>query len=60
MDAEIHRPFRTALPLKKTYWIVCPKATRALPKIVASGTGCLLRWPPIGSGLQPQMSESGG
>jgi LysR family transcriptional regulator, glycine cleavage system transcriptional activator len=29
------RPFRTALPLKNTYWIVCPKATRALPKIVA-------------------------
>ena len=29
------RPFRTALPLKNTYWMVCPKATRALPKIVA-------------------------
>ena len=29
------RPFPTALPLKNTYWIVCPKATRALPKIVA-------------------------
>ena len=29
------QPFRTALPLKKTYWIVCPKATRALPKIVS-------------------------
>jgi hypothetical protein len=26
------RPFRTALPLKNTYWIVCPKTTRALPK----------------------------
>src|SRR5262252_1722223 len=29
------RPFRTALPLKNTYWMVCPKATRALPKITA-------------------------
>ena len=29
------RPFRMALPLKNTYWIVCPKAMRALPKIVA-------------------------
>ena len=29
------RPFRTALPLKNTYWMVCPKTTRALPKITA-------------------------
>src|SRR5262249_46364754 len=29
------RPFRTALALKNTYWIVCPKATRTLPKIIA-------------------------
>ena len=29
------RPFRTALQLSKTYWIVCPRATRSLPKIVA-------------------------
>jgi LysR family glycine cleavage system transcriptional activator len=29
------RPFRAAIPLRNTYWIVCPKATRALPKIVA-------------------------
>ena len=29
------RLFRTVLPLKNTYWIVCPKTTRALPKIVA-------------------------
>jgi LysR family glycine cleavage system transcriptional activator len=29
------RPFRAAIALRNTYWIVCPKATRALPKIVA-------------------------
>jgi len=29
------RPFPAAIPLRNTYWIVCPKATRALPKIVA-------------------------
>jgi LysR family transcriptional regulator, glycine cleavage system transcriptional activator len=28
------RPFQVAIPLRKTYWIVCPKATRSLPKIV--------------------------
>jgi LysR family glycine cleavage system transcriptional activator len=32
---RLARPFRTAIPLRNTYWIVCPKATRALPKIVA-------------------------
>src|SRR3954449_3244179 len=29
------RQFQAAIPLRNTYWIVCPKATRALPKIVA-------------------------
>src|SRR5690349_11051044 len=29
------RPFPAAIPLRNTYWLVCPKATRALPKIVA-------------------------
>jgi LysR family glycine cleavage system transcriptional activator len=28
------RPFLDALPLSKTYWIICPKATSNLPKIV--------------------------
>jgi LysR family glycine cleavage system transcriptional activator len=28
------RPFTTALRLSKTYWIVCPKVTATLPKIV--------------------------
>ena len=29
------RPFSIALPLAKSYWIVCPKATASLPKLVA-------------------------
>jgi LysR family glycine cleavage system transcriptional activator len=29
------RPFSIALPLAKSYWIVCPKATANLPKLVA-------------------------
>ena len=29
------RLFQTAIPLRNTYWIVCPRATRALPKISA-------------------------
>ena len=35
IGGRLVRPFQTALPLKNTYWIVCPKATRALPKIVS-------------------------
>jgi LysR family glycine cleavage system transcriptional activator len=29
------RPFPITLPLSKSYWIVCPKATASLPKLVA-------------------------
>jgi LysR family glycine cleavage system transcriptional activator len=35
ISGRLVRPFRTALRLSNTYWVVCPKATRALPKIVA-------------------------
>ncbi len=35
INGRLVRPFRTAVPLSKTYWIVCPKATASLPKIVA-------------------------
>jgi LysR family glycine cleavage system transcriptional activator len=34
INGRLVRPFTTALPLSKTYWIVCPKATSKLPKIV--------------------------
>jgi LysR family transcriptional regulator, glycine cleavage system transcriptional activator len=35
INNRLVRPFPIALPLTKTYWIVCPKATAALPKIAA-------------------------
>lgn len=35
IDGRLVRPFQIALPLKNTYWIVCPRATSMLPKIVA-------------------------
>jgi LysR family glycine cleavage system transcriptional activator len=34
INGRLVRPFPDTLPLEKTYWIVCPKATSNLPKIV--------------------------
>jgi LysR family glycine cleavage system transcriptional activator len=34
INGRLVRPFPDALPLSKTYWIICPKATSNLPKIV--------------------------
>ena len=33
INGRLVRPFAVTLRLSKTYWIVCPKATAALPKI---------------------------
>jgi LysR family glycine cleavage system transcriptional activator len=33
INGRLVRPFSDTLPLSKTYWIVCPKATSTLPKI---------------------------
>jgi LysR family glycine cleavage system transcriptional activator len=33
INGRLIKPFDVALRLSKTYWIVCPKATAALPKI---------------------------
>jgi LysR family transcriptional regulator, glycine cleavage system transcriptional activator len=33
INGRLVQPFQITLPLKNTYWIVCPKATSALPKI---------------------------
>src|SRR6266566_5781959 len=33
INGRLVRPFPEALRLSKTYWIICPKATSALPKI---------------------------
>lgn len=35
INGRLVRPFPTALPLTRTYWIVCPRATASLPKIAA-------------------------
>jgi LysR family transcriptional regulator, glycine cleavage system transcriptional activator len=35
INGRLVRPFHVALRLSNTYWIVCPKAMRSLPKIVA-------------------------
>jgi LysR family glycine cleavage system transcriptional activator len=35
INGRLVRPLPTTLPLKNTYWIVSPKATSALPKIIA-------------------------
>jgi LysR family transcriptional regulator, glycine cleavage system transcriptional activator len=34
INGRLLRPFDVTLPLSKSYWIVCPKATSRLPKIV--------------------------
>ena len=34
INGRLVRPFAEDLRLSKTYWIICPKATAALPKIV--------------------------
>ena len=34
LGGRLVRPFAAALRLSKSYWIVCPKATASLPKIV--------------------------
>ena len=33
IKGHLVRPFAQSLPLSKTYWIICPKATASLPKI---------------------------
>lgn len=34
ITGRLVRPFPDSLPLSKTYWIICPKATSGVPKIV--------------------------
>jgi LysR family glycine cleavage system transcriptional activator len=36
INGRLVRPFPDSLPVSKTYWIVCPKATASLPKIATS------------------------
>jgi len=34
INGRLLRPFVDDLPLTKAYWIICPKATASVPKIV--------------------------
>jgi LysR family glycine cleavage system transcriptional activator len=34
INGRLVRPFPDSLPLSKTYWIICPKVTASLPKIM--------------------------
>jgi LysR family glycine cleavage system transcriptional activator len=34
ITGRLVRPFPDSLPLSKTYWIICPRATSSVPKIV--------------------------
>lgn len=60
VNGRLVRPFPESLPLSKTYWIVCPKATSNLPKIVtfrdwllAEASQDLRRLKKIGWSLKP-------
>jgi LysR family transcriptional regulator, glycine cleavage system transcriptional activator len=35
IHGRLVRPFPIAVPLSKSYWIVCPKASANLPKLLA-------------------------
>jgi LysR family glycine cleavage system transcriptional activator len=35
IHGRLVRPFPIAVPLSKSYWIVCPKTTAKLPKLIA-------------------------
>jgi LysR family glycine cleavage system transcriptional activator len=34
INGRLVRPFRESLRVNKTYWVICPKATAALPKVM--------------------------
>ena len=65
INGRLVRPFPESLRLSKTYWIVCPKATATLPKIVtfrdwllAEASSDLRQLKKLGWSLRP-MKEKG-
>jgi LysR family glycine cleavage system transcriptional activator len=65
INRRLVRPFPESLRLSKTYWIVCPKATATLPKIVtfrdwllAEASSDLRQLKKLGWSLRP-MKEKG-
>ena len=47
INGRLVRPIDVSLRMSNTYWIVCPKATSALPKITTFRSGCWRRRPMI-------------
>ena len=65
INGRLVRPFSESLRLSKTYWIVCPKATATVPKIVtfrdwllAEASSDLRQLKKLGWSLRP-MKEKG-
>jgi LysR family transcriptional regulator, glycine cleavage system transcriptional activator len=65
INGRLVRPFPESLRLSKTYWIICPKATATLPKIVtfrewllAEASSDLRQLKKLGWSLRP-MKEKG-
>jgi LysR family glycine cleavage system transcriptional activator len=65
INGHLVRPFAQSLPLTKTYWVICPKATASLPKIVtfrdwllAEASSDLRRLKKLGTSLK-QSNKSG-
>jgi len=65
INGRLVRPFSESLRLSKTYWIVCPKATATVPKIVtfrdwllAEASSDLRQLKKLGWSLRP-MNEKG-
>ena len=65
INGRLVRPFPESLRLSKTYWIICPKATAALPKIVTfrewlltEASSELRQLKKLGGSLRP-MEEKG-
>jgi LysR family glycine cleavage system transcriptional activator len=63
INGRLVMPFAISLPLSKSYWIVCPKATATLPKItrarswlVAEATADLRRLNSLTSQTQPSQA----
>lgn len=64
INGRLMRPFPESLRLSKTYWIVCPKATATLPKIVtfrewllAEASSDLRQLEKLGWSLRPMKAK---
>ncbi len=65
INGRLVRPFPESLRLSKTYWIICPKATATLPKIVtfrdwllAEASSDLRQLKKLGWSLRPMKEKA--